>query len=115
MRNINVKFLGDGTREEIVALFPYADNSEDDSGERPVTALLDINPNGQPLDVLLASRCVGNVPRDIDTKKLWRSIESAALEALMVVGDSYSSRIWFIVAWDDVKEEVFDGFAATIH
>lgn len=126
LRTVTVKYLGAGLQEEIFAVHPYADQDTDDTEQIPMQALIDVKPDGSALDVLIAARCVGNVPPDVNTNMLWQNVEREAaiakVDSVMLsrliteTCGKYDAKLWFLVTWDLTPQEVqFLDVFATVH
>jgi hypothetical protein len=95
MRTCKVQFLKiDDTMP--VHLYPWIDQSEDDSGEEPYIMCVGVQaPTDRDGTVCVVAECVGKVPCDIDTAML----AAQAANACKQVDWREGGTAWFQVEW----------------
>ncbi len=120
MRDVNIVFLSAGDRERIVEMFPFVDQSEDDSGALAMQALLKVSRFNLSSNFIIA-RCKQIVPPDFSIESFITDVErelgaarthldTVDIEAMLEHFDC-----WFLVTWSTSQEEEDSHVTATIH
>lgn len=132
MRDVNVLFLSTGDRDTIISIFPFVDNSEDDSGEPASQQLLSLLVTNDTLDKVLADAAYGvdhiaalvivaasfNIPgvmEEITNKVIEetkRGLELVRLSKEMHPELDHT-RFWFFFTWAQDEEAIYG--SASVH
>lgn len=126
MREANLVFLGTGDRDSIVDIFPFADQSEDDSGSPQLQALVEVKVTEVTLlDKIrfdLNKHVQKRVPGDLNEKAFNVDVERELERALELVPLARSmhpevdhTRWWFLLTWQPTTEEEASDVSASVH